>query len=286
MERIDEKLREDAVPIHARGMHAGLEYSRRFHLEFPMACTGQTGTPGNYSDSNVDAHIRDWFSRRYGDRQNIFMGPGKTALLIRGDPWELRLPLIMGQAECVVERNVQRYANQPPLGENGRLPVVNVLSLIESFPQGLAAQLTDSERWSVLNVFRDTLDCMNAIDHLRDAPFLAEVRADIGAAVAHIFAVPPHYGQSKWASCQASEKLLKSFLKTRGVPFPRNHDLLGLTELARTAGASLDDTIVSHASVSAGARYGEIRVSSEAAVHAHHASLLIGRQIYAALRGV
>jgi hypothetical protein len=279
MEQIDLKLQRESVPIHARAMRASLEYSRLFRLEFPMALGGGVGTPGNFSDRNVEAHIRDWFARRYGERQKIFMGPGRTAVVIRGDPWELRLPLVLGQIRFVIERDLDRYKEEPSVGVQGRVPIVNVLRLVESLPQSLAAQLTDQECGDILTVFRNMLECMNAIGDLDGKPYVAEARADIAAAVTHIFDVPPHYGQSKWASLQAAEKLLKSFLKSRGVRVPRSHDLKGLAKVARSSGASIDDTRISLVAAPASVRYGEIPVLLSEALDAHHASLFIGRQI-------
>lgn len=279
MEQIDRKLQDEAVPIHARGLRASLEYSRRFRLAFPMSLGGRAGTPGDYTDRNVDAHIQAWFERRYGARQKIFMGPGKTAVLIRGDAWEVRLPLIYGRARLVIERDLDRYRTQPSVGVDGNLPIVNVLQLIESLPQSLAAQLTDRECGEILACFLEALECMNAIDSLSGKPYVAEARADIAAAVAHVFAVPSHYGQSKWASSQATEKLIKSLLKSCGVSFPKNHDLKGLADLARGTGATLDDSKLTLAAAPAGVRYGEISVSLSEALDAHHAALFIGRQI-------
>lgn len=284
MGHIDTRLRQKNVQIHARASHAALEYSARYKLEFPMARTGDVGTTGNYADAKVDAHIRAWFDLKYGDRQKVFMGPGTTVLLIRGDPWEVRLPRIFGEVECVAERNFDKHKNEPSIGANGRRPVVNVLSLVRSLPPGLAAQLTDQECWNILNTFRDTLDCMHAIGYLAGKPYIAEVRADVTASVVHFFSLPPHYGQSKWASCQAAEKLLKCFLKVRGVAFPKNHDLEGLAVLARLQGAKVDSAAIAQVAASASVRYGEVSASLAEAVAAHYGSLLTAQQVYAAIQ--
>jgi HEPN domain-containing protein len=282
MGEIDAHLRQKYVQIHARAGHAALEYSGRFNLEFSIAKADDVGTPRNYRDAKVGAHIRAWFDRKYGDRQKIFMGPGTTVLLIRGDPWEIRLPLIYGEVECVVERNLETYRNEPRFGAHGRRPVVNVLSLVRDLPPGLAAQLTDSECWNILKTFRDTLDCMHAVGYLAGKPYIAEVRADVAASVVHLFSLPPHYGQSKWASCQAAEKLLKCLLEVRKVPFPKNHDLEALAVLARQQGAKVDSAAIARVAASASVRYGEVSVSLDEAVAAHYSSLLTAQLVYEA----
>lgn len=283
MREIDERLRQKNVQIHARVGHAAIEYSALYKLEFPMCQVGNAGTPGNYADATVDSHIQAWFDAKYGERQKVHAGPGTTVLLIRGDPWEVRLPLIYGEVELVVERDLERYKDQPSIGLRGQRPIVNILSAVRDLPQGLAAQLTDTECRDILHTFEDTLDCMYMIGNLYGKPYIAEVRADVVASVSHLFSLPPHFGQSKWASSQATEKLLKCLLTERGVSFPKIHNLEELASLARLQGARIDSAVIAHAATAAGVRYGEGIVSLADAVTAHYVSLLTARQVHEAL---
>lgn len=285
MEQIDVELRAANVQIHARAFHAAGEYSRQFHLEIPMFPCPEVGAPGVYVGADAAAHIKQWFDDRYGDRQKIHMGPGSTVIVLRGDPWEIRLPRIYGQVECVVERDLNRYANEPSFRNDGRLPITNLLTLINDFPPGLAARLTDEECFNVLDVFRHSLDCMHAIEYIADSSFVPEALSDIHASVRHIFSVPPHYGQSKWSSAQAAEKLLKSFLKGKGINFPLNHNIVGLNNLAISGGLkALEKYIIERLQTPASVRYGDKSVSMAEAVTAHHASLLVGKQVSESLR--
>jgi hypothetical protein len=258
-------------------MHAMMAYSQRYGLNMRMALGEETGTPGNYSDEKADAHIRDWFDRRYGTRQNVDIAYGWSVLLVRDDPWRLRLPVIFGTVKCVVERDLSRHSG-PTLGVRTP-PTLNILSQVEGMTQELAYRLSDHERSEILSQFVFSLDCIKAIDELRDKPYASEIKADVDTAIAQIFATPAHYGQSKWASSQAAEKLLKSFLKTRNVAFDRNHNIKRLAEDARTLGAALSDESIASVSISPGVRYGEIAVSLSEAIDAHYASLRIGRAV-------
>lgn len=284
MEQIDAQLRAVNVQIHARALHAAGEYSRLFQLEMPMFPCSDKGTPGIYVGADAAAHIRKWFDDRYGDRQKIFMGPGSTVIVLKGDPWEIRLPRIYGQIQCVVERDLSRYANEPALRTDGQPPITNLLTLINNFPPGLATQLTDSECYDVLDIFKHALNCMHTIESIAGNSFVPEALSDIHASVRHIFAVPPHYGQSKWSSAQAAEKLLKSFLKVKCISFPFNHDIRGLNNLAMTGGMKeLEQEIINRLQTPASVRYGDPTVSLTEAVSAHHASLLVGKHVSEAL---
>lgn len=284
MEKIDTQLRVANVQIHARALHAAGEYSKLFQLEIPMFPRPETGAPGVYTGANAAAHILRWFADRYGDRQKVFMGPGSAVILLRGDPWEIRLPRIYGTVRCVVERDLTRYANEPNLRTDGQPPITNLLTLINDFPPGFAVQLTDEECCNVLEIFKHALDCMQAIEYVAGNPYVPEALSDIHASVSHIVSVPPHYGQSKWSSAQASEKLLKSFLKIKGIPFPFSHDIRGLADLSLTGGMKrLEDGIIDKLQTRAAARYGDEAVTLIEAVAAHHASMLVGKHVSATL---
>lgn len=280
MEDIDAQLRAANVQIHARSFHAAGEYSKLFQLEMPMSPCPEKGRPGVYTGADAAAHIRKWFDDRYGNRQKIFMGPGSSVIVLRGDPWEIRLPRIYGTVQCVVERDLSRYANEPKLRSDGHSPITNLLTLINDFPPGLAAQLSDKECFNVLELFKHALDCMHAIEYIAGNPYVHEALSDIHASVRHIFSVPPHYGQSKWSSAQAAEKLLKSLLKVKGISFPFNHDIRGLADLARTGGMKpLENGIIDQLQTRAAVRYGDESVSLIEAVAAHHASMLVGKHV-------
>jgi len=280
MEQIDTQLRASNVPIHTRALHAVGEYSKLFNLEIPMIPRQEIVTPEIYTSANTAAHIRNWFDARYGDRQKISMGPGTTVIVLSGDPWEMRIPQIYGRVNCVVERDLSRYTNEPNLESNEQPVVTNLLTLISDFPSGLSAQLSDEECQAILDTFRHSLDCMYAIKYIEGNPYIHDALSDIHTSVRHIFSVPPHYGQSKWSSAQAAEKLLKSFLKTKGIPFPFSHDIRCLANLTETGGMKpIERGIIDQLQTRAAVRYGDEQISLAVAVAAHHASLMVGKHV-------
>ncbi|MCI5157229.1 MAG: hypothetical protein D3906_02120 [Candidatus Electrothrix sp. AUS1_2] len=277
MNEIDEQLRKENVPIHSRCIRAGGEYSRRYSLKFYIALENDSGTLGNYSDEYVGGHIEGWYNRRYGDRQNIDMSLGSTALILRGDLWKLKLPYFLGRVRFAIERDLSKH-NKAVITTQ-KLPVFNILPMIDGLTQELAWHLTDNECKNILIIFSSMLHSFQLINGLKDYPYFLEIETDISTAVTVMFASRPHFGQSKWASSQAAEKFIKCLLKSRNVPFPKNHNLQTLADLASKEGVRLDTDVVSKASTAAGVRYGEIQVTADEAVQAHYASLVIGQQI-------
>jgi hypothetical protein len=82
MEDVDRRLREARTSIPSRPLLAFRE----------IAKDGLTLAIGT---SNPHANLIDaWFKRRYGDRLLLDFNIGKAVVLIRGDPYVMRLPLI------------------------------------------------------------------------------------------------------------------------------------------------------------------------------------------------
>jgi hypothetical protein len=122
--------------------------------------------------------------------------------------------------------------------------------------------------------FISGLDSLSNLDRIKSKPFISEAKVDLENAVNNILSQQAHYGQSKWASLQFSEKLIKCFLAENSVEFPRIHKLSELYNLAVNNGLSPFPTnLLMHVQCSASVRYGEEIVSLEEAVNAHYSSL-------------
>lgn len=280
MESIDAGLRKAGVPIHARSLHAIHEYCERFQLSVRLTATAKPTRSGVYDGADAVVHIRKWFDDRYGDRQRIFAGPGTTIVLLKGELWEIRLPRVYGSVQLVVERDLNRYANEPNIRSDGKPPTMNLLDLIDKFPPGLAAQLSDEECRSLLIFFKAALDSMQAIESMASLPLVPEAISDIQASVRFAMSVPHHFGQSKWSSAQAAEKLLKSLLISKGVKYEFNHAIGKVANMAANHGMKpLDMKVINNLEIRPAARYGEVAVSMVDAAIAHHASLEVGKRI-------
>jgi uncharacterized protein YqgV (UPF0045/DUF77 family) len=277
---IDNELRSSGISIEMRSLHAIAEYATKFDMDIPVPGEAELGAPGDYEGKNVGAHIWNWYSAHYGARQYQYMGPGSVVILLREDPWEIRLPLILGEVTYVVERDLSRYVNSPQVTTNGIHPIVNILTSVCELPAGLANTLSNDECAAIVDRFEMGLDCLRAINEMIHMPYVTESLSDIATAVRHIVSVPSHFGQSKWASAQAAEKLIKSFLKCKEIPFPFSHDIEKLHLLAVPAGlGAIGIATIDALQTKAGVRYGEVPVTLIEAIEAHLASLKVGKLV-------
>ena len=85
---------------------------------------------------------------------------------------------------------------------------------------------------------------------------------------------PAQYGESKWASLQAAEKVMKAVIALRSARFSHTHELETLAQEIRQAGIQGDWTpFIEAIQCSPGIRYAEELCDQDDAIAAHHASL-------------
>lgn len=287
MHEIDQKMQVDGVPIHLRELTAMSEVAKLLDVEF-ISPLKPKPTPGVYSGADLPAHVSVWIRNRYGDRLNFDFTNGYAVLLIRGDPWLLRFPLLYGAVTLVCERDLNKkypsiVVTRP--GEPLKKPTVSILQCIKEFPQGLAASLSDKELRDILKFFLYGHEFLNALNSFcRDHPLAMSALLDLNASARYCVSSPTEFGQSRWSSLQAAEKLLKFYIESKGQPYPKTHLLSELAPRAAALGLSVIDAKVLDAiQCDAGVRYEQRPHAVKDVVAAHRGVLAIGSAVVAAL---
>jgi hypothetical protein len=234
MEDVDRRLREARTSIPSRPLLAFRE----------IAMDGLTLPIGT---SNRHANLIDaWFKRRYGDRLLLDFNIGKAVVLIRGDPYVMRLPLIYGKWDGIVD----------------------VTKTYVGMTKELFADLPERDRTEMVTAFVWFLERFRKISNL---PRL--VTANIDTAILQMTSQVPHYGESQWASLQATEKTLKNFIKLRKGDPPHIHNLSKLLLQAERLGLPSGYwPVLATVQCAATVRY-DNNVTLDQAVLAHHASI-------------
>src|SRR5215212_3445168 len=234
MEEVDRRLRDARTAIPSRPLLAFRE----------LAKDGLTLPIGGPNDHTKRVH--EWFERRYGDRLLMDFSIGKAVVLIRGDPYVMRLPLIFGTW-------------------NG---IVDITKTYVGMTKELFSDLAERDRAEMVTAFGWFLE---RFQNLSNLPPL--ITANIDTAILQMTAQAPHYGESKWASLQAAEKTLKEFIRRRKVHPPRTHDLTNLLRKAEDLGLPRGYwPMLALMQCDAGVRY-ENNVTLDQAAIAHHASI-------------
>lgn len=270
---IDTELSGDGYTIPQRPIHAVMKVAQILGLSLPITKPQKADQHHSAANWPIVESIYQWYEHRYGDRIKQDFNQGTIAVPIRNDIYIVKLPLVYGEVSFYAERERQIRSSNAFQGQRK----FNVLDAFNDLADGLRQTLTDEEILHILSLFVFSLSSMTRARSLtKEEPLMSLALTDINTAANHLSDSQREYGLSKWASLQASEKLLKHAILTRTGSHPHGHNLQTLYEDATNNGMTHDlQEAISHIQCSAGVRYGEERISRENALDAHHASIVV-----------
>lgn len=269
IEEVNQTLIENNIPILARPIHAIGKFAERLKVSLPIS-----NTDGIFLQEYVPLveHIHEWYKERYGERLKSDFRIGNAVIIIQGDPWHIKIPLVYGRVNVFFSLPEEVPEIAP---EKGAI-ILNMIDLIENFPKEKIHSLDLSERNRVVAFFSLAYDAFYSIDAIKQKPLINSARSDVDSAVSHIMARQAQYGLSKWSTLQFAEKLLKSYLIKNSIKPPKSHDIVKLHSLATKHGMpAIKQEILISIQCSPSVRYEEESVTLLDATDSHLASLVL-----------
>jgi HEPN domain len=262
LEEIDALMASTDVPITARGIRGWMLFCERHRLE------------GISMFDPVSNRVMSWFDARYGDRLKLDLDFGHSVLSLRGDIFRFRCPRIFGRVWMFFDPALSAYETNH-VGIN-RPSLLNAPRLVDGITPTYANSLAPDERKRILDIVVRSEVKLARIDDAGMQPFLSEARADLRTSVEQMMLRESQFGPSKWASLQAVEKFLKSYISQNGGSFERNHLLVPLADTAERLGLETTSRVaLKTIQCSASVRYDAAAVSKTEAFEAHIAAISI-----------
>lgn len=279
MQEVDKELCRKSIPIPGREIAALGEVAKFFGTSLFGGPLSTGPVPGVYEGDSLSAHVFQWIQNRYGNRLKIEFKNGLSIILLRGDPWLVRFPIIYGEITVVCTRDIT-----PPkqafiaCKSSEKFPVyeLNILSCIRDLPQALANDLSENELCVILNLFSLGNHFLSKLNSFCKKDKLAmSALSDFNASAK--YCMSGEYGLSRWSSLQTSENLLKYFITKSGDKFPHTHNLEQLAEIAYNYSLpKIDKKILENVQCNASIRYDEEVVEPKDAEAANHSAISIG----------
>lgn len=272
IEKIDSELIKDEVKITARPIMAGCKITERYNIQFRFPLPQRDPKPDIFDEVELNIRLNRWFENRYGKRLGVPFAIGRVAIPLRGDYYALNCPTIYGQVELVCEPKTFGQS-RPHIGK----VTCNILDLIENMTVHMAHSITGEEVIKLGAASVVGMGNFTVLNEVSDVPLVREALGDYDAAVMHLVESRKNAGLSKWASLQATEKLLKAFIQTKGQIYSETHSIKKLVKQAINLGLPTPlQGYVESVECGAGVRYGEIPVTKREAAIAHMVSLEMG----------
>jgi hypothetical protein len=260
---IDSQLRADNSKVFGRELRGWGLFCQKFNLTMAMS-------------DPLAVRIFDWFTKQYGDRLKGNLDFGNTVADVRHDFYSLRLPRLYGSAIVHCDPMLPKHHFGPALAVNSGGVKTNLLDYLPGVTPDFINSLTDTECMKLLEAYSRGVVAYSRMDDCQGAPYSKEALDDLHQSAGQLTDHNPNYGFSRWASLQAVEKVLKSFIEQRGKTFKKNHDLTELADIAVTAGLFRPDAgLLGKIQCKADVRYSAASVGKAEALEAHYAALAV-----------
>lgn len=241
MEKIDNEMRTNNVPIQGRPLEGIAMISKKFR------CSIIVGGPDG-------EQINSWFRRRYGDRLKVNWDIGSTVVEIKGDLYAVSLPQIFGTVKVNVLEwirgitpNLLHALTPTELNQIGK----HVFEHYESYS---AISILPKECTPDLKIAVDQLMSQKPQYGLSRWASLQAVEKSLKAYIKAKGGIPPSGGKNA-------------------------HNLSALSIMAEAAGLpAVDKTAINNAQCGAGIRYNDASTQADAYA-AYCASIKICRHI-------
>lgn len=269
MEEIDADLQRQCLPISFRRIRGLGAVAKRLGVDIAGSLPRSRMVPGVFEGESLSAHVHDWFDRRYGAREQMSGLLGCSVYQLHGDPWLVKFPRIFGVMRLVCDPDLSKeYPNSSVWRKGESPPMLNAFSCIENITEFNLRRLTHEETDDFLRFFYLGMKTYQALDDMGGGLAQA-ICHDISMAARLCCNLHPEYGQSKWHSLQAAEKVLKLYISKKGRKYKRIHKLSKLVKDAAELGLPSPEEIdIDAIQCSAGIRYGEEGATVEAAAKA------------------
>jgi len=263
---IDSELRASGTKLWGRELRAWQHFCRKFHLE--MAAT----------DPLAD-RIFDWFTKQYGDRLIGNLDFGSTAAEIRHDLYSIQFPRLFGTEIVHCDPLLSAFDFRPRMTRD-RLLKTNLFDHLAGATPAFIKSLTVEECTRLVNIYARGFVGLSRMDDAKQAPLAREALDDLHQSASQLTATSPNYGFSRWASLQAAEKLLKSFITLKQQMPRKTHNLVDLAATAVSLGLPApSSSLLRDIQCDAEVRYSASSVGKQEALQAHYAALSLASEI-------
>jgi len=161
MEAINEPLQSRNSPLSGRELQGVSELCTKYGFSLAL-------------HEPLAQRISKWAKERYGQRLNADLSLGYCPILIRGDVYRMRVPMLLydDHITCVA----------PPTHQSQNFPIINAIELSEDLPQTVAERLSTSEFLAIRTTFLEAKTSLEAIGKVRNVTPFSSGFGDLEAA--------------------------------------------------------------------------------------------------------
>ena len=187
--------RDNKTPLAFRKFYVRMTMDRKVGVFFTLEYQPALANPACFEGYSLTAHIYDWYLKTYGHRRMFQVPLQHLVLKKRNTTWPLRVSSL------------------------GELWLENCHKHVDAAPTAKEFSTKHKMCWEGLIELR----------RLPGVPLVLAMAGDYDSSVYHLLGERVNLGLAQWHTMQATEKLLKVFLRAKGEPLAElknlGHDL-------------------------------------------------------------
>lgn len=179
LETICQEMHAEKVPVTAFPIEGWLRFSSVFGLYL-------------VSSEPLSRKINDWFDRKYGDELKIDFN-WRFLISIQERLYNLRIPLIFGRVEIICSPQHFGTTRGTEISQGEKLPVVNILDLIDNFTREDVESLSQEDLSIIFNQFQFGFLVSNTLDNISKVALVKDAKQHLKNSVAFLLEDPINY---------------------------------------------------------------------------------------------
>lgn len=274
MERIDQQLIDENIPPKGRQVKGVSEVAKALNTEIPWV-ENRFARKDDFSILSLAAHISIWFQNKYEDRLNMGFS-SKSMVKLKGDYYVLNIPHSWGEPKLSFN----------PRSEMTQDGCINIAKCIDGLTDYIIKRITHEEIKMLAVRLYEAIFLTQILDKLINIDMLKEAKSDFIQSVETYFRDQCVPGLSKWHSLQFSEKVLKSFINSKGEKYAYTHNLNELLKKAADCGlGNVEKYDIKIIQCKPEVRYSSDLVSVQDAYNAHIEAIKLAIHTLAEING-
>lgn len=246
IEEIDSSLVAEQMDIAARPMHATIKIINLLEIDAPLAGFSVEPASLPITANNISSHVNSWYQGLYEDRLKVDFSMAKIPFMIRGEVFDVKVPLTYGQHLVVTSKDAMTGGN-----------ILNTLDMVQNLPAPLRARFTPREENELQAYFITAHKVVVKMSRFKGNDFVDTALKDSFVSCENLTIRPKSPDLSSWHSAQFAEKVMKFYISQHSGSVKFTHkfkDLLRQTkELGYQPDSRIDWALLS--SVTPSARY-------------------------------
>lgn len=265
---IDQELRQESDRIGGREIRGWAKFCKKYQTSMSM-------------DDPLAERIFHWFERLYGDRLQLDLDFGKSIVVVRGDLSRMNVFRLYGTVYAVCTTALIGRPSHHATPDGAIIEIINLLEgSIDGMTPEFGCRLSSAECCAILASYRRMFVTFTGMEAALGAPYIKEAMDDLTMSAETLLLRKPNYGQSQWASLQATEKIVKSYILEKGSTHRKSHGLAALCADASALGMpSTDPVLIQAIQCTPDVRYDSTLATKDQAIAAHEAALIVCGQI-------